>query len=130
MNRYLCLYIQEENGTPADKMENQIPEEIKHERFDRLKELVESVRRAESIYGTGFKEVTKSEKKNKKIARKSIIAKTKIKKGDVFTEDNLICKRPGNGISPMHWYDIMGKKAEFDFEEDELIKSSYFKNEE
>ena len=42
MNKYLCLYIQEEPGTPADKMENQVPEDIKHERFDRLKELVES----------------------------------------------------------------------------------------
>ena len=42
MNKYLCLYIQEECGTPADKMENQVPEEIKHKRFDRLKELVES----------------------------------------------------------------------------------------
>ena len=42
MNKYLCLYIQEECGTPADKMENQVPEETKHERFNRLKELVES----------------------------------------------------------------------------------------
>ncbi|MCI8518923.1 MAG: hypothetical protein HFJ51_02145 [Clostridia bacterium] len=42
MNKYLCLYIQEEYGTPADKMEDQVPEEIKHTRFDRLKELVES----------------------------------------------------------------------------------------
>ena len=42
MNKYLCLYIQEECGTPADKMENQIPEDIKHKRFDRLKTLVES----------------------------------------------------------------------------------------
>ena len=42
MNKYLCLYIQEEFGTPADKMENQVPEDVKHERFNRLKELVES----------------------------------------------------------------------------------------
>ncbi len=42
MNKYLCLYIQEECGTPADKMENQVPEDVKHERFNRLKELVES----------------------------------------------------------------------------------------
>ena len=95
-----------------------------------LKELVENVKRAGIIYGTGTKEVTTSEEKNKKIARKSIIAKKKIKKGETFTEDNLICKRPGNGISPMHWYEIIGKQAEYDFEEDELIKSSYLKNEE
>ncbi len=42
MSRYLCLYIQEEDGTPADKMEDQVPEDIKHERFERLKKLVES----------------------------------------------------------------------------------------
>lgn len=97
---------------------------------DELEKLVNSVRRAEIIYGTGIKKVTESERKNKKIARKSIIAKKKIKKGEIFSEENLICKRPGNGISPMHWYEIIGKQAEFDFEEDELIKSSYFKNEE
>ncbi len=95
-----------------------------------LKELVENVKRAEIIYGTGIKKVTTSEAKNKKIARKSIIAKKKIKKGEIFTEDNLICKRPGSGISPMYWHEIIGKQAEYDFEEDELIKSSYFKNEE
>ncbi len=97
---------------------------------DELKRLVNSVRRAEIIYGSEMKKVTNSEKKNKKIARKSIIAKKKIKKGEIFSEENIICKRPGNGISPMHWYEIMGKQAEFDFNEDELIKSSYFKNEE
>ena len=97
---------------------------------EELKELVENVRRAEKMYGTGYKYVTESERKNKKIARKSIIAKRDIKKGEIFTEENLICKRPGNGISPMHWYELLGKKAEDDFKEDELIKSSEFKNEE
>lgn len=95
-----------------------------------LKELVDNVRRAEIIYGTGKKIVTPSEERNKKIARKSLIAKTTIHKGDIFTEDNITCKRPGNGISPMHWYDIMGKEAEYDFKEDELIKSSLFENQE
>lgn len=97
---------------------------------DELKELVKNVRRAEIIYGTEFKYVTKSEQKNKKIARKSIIAKRSIKKGEIFSEDNLICKRPGNGISPMHWYEILGQKSEYDFEEDEVIKSTLFKSEE
>lgn len=95
---------------------------------EELKELVENVRRAEIMIGKGRKEVTRSESKNKRIARKSIIAKTNIRKGDTFTEENLICKRPGNGISPMHWYEILGKKAEYDFKEDELIKSSLFEN--
>lgn len=97
---------------------------------EELKELVQNVRRAEIMYGTGCKEVTNSERKNKKIARKSIIAKTNIKKGDIFTEENLICKRPGNGISPMNWYKILGQKAEYEFNEDELIKSSLFESEE
>lgn len=92
-----------------------------------LKKLVEDVRRAEIIHGIGDKKVTKSEMKNKKIARKSIVAKTDIKKGDVFTIENLICKRPGNGISPMEWYNVIGRKSEFDFKEDELIKHSNFK---
>lgn len=97
---------------------------------EELKELVQNVRRAEKMYGIEVKEVTNSEEGNKKIARKSIIAKNNIKKGDIFTEENLICKRPGNGISPMHWYEILGQKAEYDFYEDELIKSSLFENEE
>lgn len=95
-----------------------------------LKQLVQDIRRAEKIYGLEEKIVTNSEMKNKKIARKSIVAKTNIKKGEIFTQDNLICKRPGNGISPMEWYKILGEKAEYDFKEDELIKSSIFKNQE
>ena len=95
---------------------------------DELKELVQNVRRAELMLGNGKKEVTDSERKNMEIARKSIIAKKDIKKGEVFTEENLTCKRPGNGISPMYWYEILGKKAEYDFKEDELIKSSFFDN--
>ena len=68
--------------------------------------------------------------KNKIVARKSIIANSKIKKGEIFTEQNLTAKRPGNGISPMNWYDILGKEAEKDFEEDEVIVDSRFKNQE
>lgn len=94
---------------------------------EELKQLVENVRRAEIMLGNGIKKVTPSEMKNRKIARKSIIAKSNIKHGDVFTEENLICKRPGNGISPMHWYDILGKTAEKDFEEDQLIEVSGIK---
>lgn len=93
---------------------------------EELKELVKNVRKAEIMLGSGIKKVTPSEEKNKKIARKSIIAKKNIKKGDIFTEDNLICKRPGNGISPMHWYEIIGKVAQDDFKEDQLIKVDGF----
>ena len=84
----------------------------------------------ERCLGSCDKIVTNSEKRNKIVARKSIIANKKIKKGEIFTEQNLTAKRPGNGISPMNWYDILGKEAEKDFEEDELIIDSRFKNQE
>ena len=57
-----------------------------------------------------------------KLARKSIVANCKIKKGDVFTEDNITVKRPGDGISPMKWFEVIGQVAIRDFEEDELIE--------
>ncbi|WP_369686497.1 SAF domain-containing protein [Photobacterium leiognathi] len=60
------------------------------------------------------------------VARKSIVAKCDIKKGDVFTVDNITTKRPGNGISPMSWYDVLGQKAEHDFFEDQLIEHTGF----
>ena len=55
-------------------------------------------------------------------ARKSIVARRDIKKGEVFSEENLVVKRPGNGISPMRWFDVLGKPAKRDFQEDELIE--------
>ena len=81
----------------------------------------------ELMAGNGEKIVTESEKKNRIVARKSIVALKPIKKGEVFSEENVTCKRPGNGISPMNWYDILGKVAERDFEEDELISVSGIK---
>lgn len=93
---------------------------------EELKELVENVMRAEVIRGCGVKYVTPSEKKNIIVARKSIVAKCNINKGEIFTKDNITCKRPGNGISPMEWYRILGKSAERDFCEDELITAEDF----
>lgn len=87
-----------------------------------LKAMVDSIRNIESALGDGMKQPTKSEKKNMAIARKSIIAKRHIKLGEIFTEENLTVKRPGDGISPMRWFDIIGKVALRDFEEDELIE--------
>jgi N,N'-diacetyllegionaminate synthase len=72
--------------------------------------------------GTGIKAPSASEKKNIEIARKSIVAKRAIKSGEVFTEENLTTKRPGTGISPMRWHEVIGKKAIRDFYEDELIE--------
>lgn len=88
---------------------------------EEMKTLVENVRRAEVMLGCGEKIVTASERKNKIVARKSVIAKRKICKGEIFTEENITCKRPGNGISPMRWYDVLGMRAECDFEADTLI---------
>ncbi|MBQ8605323.1 MAG: N-acetylneuraminate synthase [Clostridia bacterium] len=93
---------------------------------DELTALCKGVRRIETMLGVGKKIVTASESRNKIVARKSIVAARDIKKGEVFSEENLICKRPGNGISPMRWYDILGKTAEADFEQDRLIEASGF----
>lgn len=88
---------------------------------EELKKLCEGIRRVEMMLGNGLKNVTVSERKNKIVARKSIVASTVIKKGEIFTNSNITCKRPGNGISPMNWYKVLGNKAEKDFEVDELI---------
>ncbi|MGO0141062.1 N-acetylneuraminate synthase [Latilactobacillus sakei] len=93
---------------------------------DVFKKMVDGIRIAEVAMGTFTKEPVDVEKANKIVARKSIIANKKIKKGDVFTVDNITLKRPGSGISPMSWYDLLGKVSESDFEEDELIIDSRF----
>lgn len=93
---------------------------------DELRLLVKNVRRMEQMAGSGHKIVTKSERKNKIVARKSIVARSEIKKGELFSVDNITCKRPGNGISPMRWYEILGQKAEKDFQVDELITVAGF----
>ena len=97
---------------------------------EELKLLCEGIRAVEKSLGSSEKIVTVSEAKNKIVARKSIIAARPIKKGEIYTIENLTTKRPGNGISPMCWYDILGKDAEMDFEEDQLIQDSRFSNQE
>ena len=88
---------------------------------DELEAMVRAIRNIEKALGTGEKHVTPSEAKNRPIARKSIVAKRAIKKGEVFTAENLTTKRPGDGISPMRWYEVLGKEASRDFAEDEKI---------
>ncbi|MFZ7275644.1 N-acetylneuraminate synthase [Avibacterium avium] len=97
---------------------------------DELELLCKGIRAVEQCLGSSEKIVTQSEVKNKIVARKSIIAAKEIKKGELFTVDNLTTKRPGNGISPLYWYDILGKRAEEDFLEDQLIIDSRFPNQE
>ena len=89
---------------------------------DELKQMVLSIRNVEVALGDGKKQPSDAEKKNIAIARKSIVAAYDIKKGEMFTEDNLTAKRPGNGISPMKWNYVIGKSAKRDFLADELIE--------
>ncbi len=86
-----------------------------------LKAMVDGIRKIELALGSEEKRPSEMEIKNRDVARKSIVAKTMIKAGDLFTEDNITTKRPGTGINPMRWNEILGTKAIRDFEEDELI---------
>lgn len=88
---------------------------------NKLKEMVKAIRNIELSFGDGLKKPSKRELSNIHIVRKSIVAKTNIKKGDFLTENNLTIKRPGNGISPMKWDEILNTKAQKDYMEDELI---------
>lgn len=85
-------------------------------------DMVRKIRNIEKSLGYEEKKPAEAEMANRSVARKSIIAARDIKKGEVFTESNLTTKRPGNGISPMKWYEILGTKAIRDFKEDELIE--------
>lgn len=87
-----------------------------------LKEMVRCIRNIENALGSCIKEPTDSEKKNIEVVRKSIVAKQKIKKGEKLCDSNITCKRPGTGISPMEWNNVLGSYAKKDFDEDELIE--------
>lgn len=89
---------------------------------EELKAMVSAIRNVEHSLGNGKKEPAESELANRAVARKSIVAACEIKKGEVLTEKNLTTKRPGNGISPMKWHQILGREAVRDFMEDELIE--------
>ncbi len=90
---------------------------------DELKTMVKAIRNIEkAISGSGIKTPSPSEQKNIVVARKSIVAARPIRKGELLTEENLTVKRPGNGISPMDWDEILGKAAIKDFESDDLIE--------
>jgi len=97
------------------------PDHIASIEPDELKQLVASIRNVEKALGSEKKEISKSEMKNRDVVRKSIVANCNIKKGDVFTEENITSKRPGTGISPMMWEKIIGSVAMQDFEENEEI---------
>ena len=88
---------------------------------DELSEMVNAIRNIEKALGDGNKNITESEKDNLSIVRKSIVAACRIEKGELFTEKNLTVKRPGNGISPMKWDEIIGKVSDKTYEVDEVI---------
>lgn len=89
---------------------------------DELAAMVSAIRNIEQALGSGEKTVSPSERKNIVVARKSIVAKRAIKAGERLTEENLTVKRPGSGVSPMRWRDVLGTAAIRDFEEDEMIE--------
>ena len=89
---------------------------------DELKKMVEAIRGVELALGSGRKEPAECELANLAVARKSIVANTFIPKGTVFTQENITVKRPGTGISPMRWFEVLGQRAVRDFSEDEMIE--------
>lgn len=86
-----------------------------------LRAMVQGIRNIERALGDGIKRTSASEAKNKTIARKSIIARRQIKAGELFSEENLTTKRPGIGLSPMRWDEVIGRAAPRDFSADEMI---------
>ena len=86
-----------------------------------FKYLVKSIRNIELSLGSNIKKPSKNEKKNMLAVRKSIVARTQIKKGDKFSSQNITIKRPGNGKSPMLWYNVIGKKSKKNYKINEQI---------
>lgn len=86
-----------------------------------LKDMVTSIRQVEMALGSPIKTPAPSELKNQDIARKSLVASTNIAAGEIFTVENLTSKRPGTGISPMYFWDVLGTVADKDYKEDEVI---------
>ena len=87
-----------------------------------FKKMVENIRNIDKALGNGDKIPSDIEVENRKVIRKSIVAARAIKKGEIFSVSNLVSKRPGTGISPMQWDLILGKKSNYNFQKDDLIK--------
>lgn len=89
---------------------------------EELKAMVAAIRNIEIALGDGIKRLTPSEARNKPVARKSLVASQAIKAGEVFSSQNITAKRPGIGISPMRWDEVIGRIAPREFVADELIE--------
>jgi sialic acid synthase SpsE len=85
-------------------------------------QMVTAIRKIEIVMGGFVKEPSAVEKKNQQSVRKSIVAKHLISKGELFSAENLIAKRPGTGLSPMRWRDVVGQKSDRDYTVDENIE--------
>ena len=88
---------------------------------DELKEMVSRIRGIEKILGDGQKKPSASEVLNRKVARKSLVAATGIKAGEIFTKINVAIKRPGNGLSPMRYWELLGTRSLKSYEKEDLI---------
>jgi N,N'-diacetyllegionaminate synthase len=87
-----------------------------------LVQMVRMVRNVEDALGDGIKRPSASELKNRPIARKSIVAACAIASGELFSEGNLTVKRPGTGLSPMRWHEVLGRRASRDYQPDQPIE--------
>lgn len=96
---------------------------------DEFVAMVKAIRNIEQALGTGIKQPSSTESKNIAVIRKSIVAKRAIQKGEMFTEDNITTKRPGDGMSPMKWFDLLGKVASRDYPKDTKIKEKLMESE-
>jgi N-acetylneuraminate synthase len=90
---------------------------------DELRQMVRSIREVELALGSAVKQPAASELKNRPIARKSLVAARDIRKGELFTQDNLAVKRPGDGISPVYYWEWLGKTADRDYLQDDRVQS-------
>lgn len=89
---------------------------------EELTQMVKSIRQVELSLGNGIKKPTKAEIPNIAVARKSLVACRRIRKGELFSVANMTCKRPGNGLSPIYWDELIGRPASRDYAEDELLQ--------
>ena len=90
-----------------------------------FKEMVESIRITEQCLGSGIKQASPEELLNKEVCRKSIVASRYIERGPIIKEEDITCKRPGTGISPMNWDRIVGTRATVNYEKDDIIDEKY-----
>ena len=89
---------------------------------EEFKLMIDSIRNIEDSFGNYEKKITKSERKIILIARKSIVASKPIKKGEKFSDNNITVKRPALGLSPMNWFDVIGKRSKKNYSEDQFIE--------